>query len=174
MRYLIVSDSHGDRDILCRLVEHYRGSVDAMFHCGDSELRADDGIFDDMAVVCGNCDYDPELPGQVVRQVGPDHMLLVHGHMLGVNFGLDRLDYKMQEEGCGIAFFGHTHQLGASYENGRLIVNPGSISFPRGKYALTGGTYAVLETDEDYYEIQYYDRSMQPVSGLKVVFEREQ
>ena len=35
MLYLIVSDSHGDRDILCKLVKNYTGKVDAMFHCGD-------------------------------------------------------------------------------------------------------------------------------------------
>ena len=42
MLYLIVSDSHGDRDILCKLVKNYTGKVDAMFHCGDSELKSDD------------------------------------------------------------------------------------------------------------------------------------
>lgn len=52
------------------------------------------------------------------------------------------------------------------------MINPGSISFPRGKYASIGGTYALLETDEDYYRIQYYDRDMKPIKELKVVFER--
>lgn len=172
MLYLIVSDSHGDRDILCKLVKNYTGKVDAMFHCGDSELKSDDELFDKMIVVGGNCDYDPVFLGQAVKQVGPDRMLLVHGHLLGVGFGLNRLDFKMQEEGCGIAFFGHTHQLGASFNDERLMINPGSISFPRGKYASIGGTYALLETDEDYYRIQYYDRDMKPIKELKVVFER--
>ena len=84
MLYLIVSDSHGDRDILCKLVKNYTGKVDAMFHCGDSELKSDDELFDKMIVVGGNCDYDPEFLGQAVKQVGPDRMLLVHGHLLGV------------------------------------------------------------------------------------------
>ena len=53
MLYLIVSDSHGDRDILCKLVKNYTGKVDAMFHCGDSELKSDDELFDKMIVVGG-------------------------------------------------------------------------------------------------------------------------
>lgn len=40
MKILVVSDNHGDRDCLVDLVNHYEGQVDALFHCGDSELIA--------------------------------------------------------------------------------------------------------------------------------------
>ena len=40
MKYLVVSDNHGDRNILVEIVNRYVGMVDQMFHCGDSELKA--------------------------------------------------------------------------------------------------------------------------------------
>ena len=39
MRYLVVSDNHGDREILVKLLDKYHANVDYFFHCGDSELR---------------------------------------------------------------------------------------------------------------------------------------
>ena len=34
MKYLVVSDSHGDKAILQKLVTAYAGKVDLMLHCG--------------------------------------------------------------------------------------------------------------------------------------------
>ena len=39
MDYLIVSDTHGDRQILADIIAHYKGHVRAMFYNGDSELQ---------------------------------------------------------------------------------------------------------------------------------------
>ena len=45
MKILVVSDNHGDRDCLVDLVNHYEGQVDALFHCGDSELEPTDELW---------------------------------------------------------------------------------------------------------------------------------
>lgn len=173
MKYVIVSDSHGDRDILVKLVEKYQNEADLILHCGDSELRSNDELFTKMYVVMGNCDFDSCFDNERIIQRGPDRMFLTHGHLYGVNFGLDKLDYQMQAESCQIAFYGHTHQLYADYGQGRLIVNPGSISQPRGPYAKLGGTYAVLESSKEAYHVQYYNRQFEPVENLKAVFKRD-
>ncbi|HDU1144378.1 TPA: metallophosphoesterase family protein, partial [Listeria monocytogenes] len=39
MKLLVVSDSHSERDCLIHLKEKYKNTVDAMIHCGDSELE---------------------------------------------------------------------------------------------------------------------------------------
>ena len=36
MKYLIVSDNHGDRQILVDLLAGFSGKVDTFIHCGDS------------------------------------------------------------------------------------------------------------------------------------------
>ena len=42
MKYLIVSDNHGDRQILVDLLAEFSGKVDTFIHCGDSELQPSD------------------------------------------------------------------------------------------------------------------------------------
>ena len=57
MKLLAVSDNHGDRQILQTIFDAYRDQVDAIFHCGDSEMPVDDPLFKDVYVVKGNNDY---------------------------------------------------------------------------------------------------------------------
>jgi predicted phosphodiesterase len=60
MKYLVVSDNHGNRDVLVDLVHVWEKKIDGMFHCGDSELKEDDTLWQKFVVVKGNCDYSPE------------------------------------------------------------------------------------------------------------------
>ena len=174
MKYLVVSDSHGDKAILQKLITAYAGKVDLMLHCGDSELPATDEVFKYFKVVRGNCDYDLELQDEQFFDRGQDKILLVHGHLLGVGFGLGGLQAKMEELGANMAFFGHTHQLGGEVINGKFILNPGSISYPRGKFTALGGTFAIVETfaseNGKRIEVQYYDRKLNAVPELQVTF----
>ena len=39
---IVMSDSHGDRQIVEEIKNHYKGKVDAIFHNGDSELESTD------------------------------------------------------------------------------------------------------------------------------------
>ncbi len=39
MKIVVVSDNHGDREIIQKIVDHYEGKVDGIFHCGDSEFK---------------------------------------------------------------------------------------------------------------------------------------
>lgn len=94
MKYLVVSDSHGDKAILQKLITAYAGKVDLMLHCGDSELPATDEVFKHFQVVRGNCDYDLELQDEQFFECGQDKILLVHGHLLGVGFGLGACKLK--------------------------------------------------------------------------------
>lgn len=170
MRCLVVSDSHGDRDILVQLVNAYQGQVDAFFHCGDSELQHDDPVFDNVNVVRGNMDFDGQLPAACQVTVAGVPVYMTHGHLVGVNMGLDHLLANAKAAGARLAFFGHTHQLGVARHDGILVLNPGSISYPRGEFTRLGGTYAIVTTSDTAIDIQYYDRQMQPVPELKFHF----
>ncbi|RRK11100.1 metallophosphoesterase [Lactiplantibacillus garii] len=170
MQCLVVSDSHGDRDILVQLLNAYRGKVDAFFHCGDSELQHDDPVFDNMYVVRGNMDFDGQLPEEQHPTVSGVPVYMTHGHLVGVNLGLDHLLANAEAVSAQLAFFGHTHQLGVERHGGILMLNPGSISFPRGEFTRIGGTYAIVTTAEKAIDVQYYDRQMQAVPELKFHF----
>ncbi|MCQ2556695.1 MAG: metallophosphoesterase [Ligilactobacillus sp.] len=170
MRYLVVSDCHYDRDILVKLRDYYRGKVDAMFYCGDSELASDDELWQDFAVVTGNCDYDPGYDKVVEYRHGDDRILMTHGHLYQVNFGLNHLEELAHEKGANLVFFGHTHQLGVQKLNGVIYLNPGSISYPRGAYANLQGTYAIVDTSDQAIDVTYHTRDFAPVAKLQAHF----
>ena len=55
---IVMSDSHGERDIVVDIKKRYQGKVDAIFHNGDSELESSDSVWEGIHVVRGNCDYE--------------------------------------------------------------------------------------------------------------------
>ncbi|MBO0440222.1 metallophosphoesterase [Candidatus Enterococcus ikei] len=170
MKYLVVSDNHGDRDVLVDLAETYRGKVDKMFHCGDSELEPNDVLWNEFIVVKGNCDYDPEFPESIVEHTGIDTVFMTHGHLANVRFGLTTLAMQAAEVGATVALFGHTHEIGCEVRGNVLYLNPGSISQPRGPIQLK--SYAVIESTLDKFVVQYYGRDHKPFKELHFVFHK--
>ena len=43
-QFVVMSDSHGDYDIVKDIKDRYQGKVDAIFHNGDSELKSSDPV----------------------------------------------------------------------------------------------------------------------------------
>lgn len=89
MDYLIISDAHGDRQILEDVVNHYRGKVKAMFYNGDSELSRSDELFNDLLPVIGNMDTDPMFPDD--RDYKDDNFTAyqTHGHLVHTEVSLN-------------------------------------------------------------------------------------
>ncbi|MHC5248039.1 metallophosphoesterase [Enterococcus sp. LJL90] len=170
MKYLVVSDNHGDRDVLVDLKNQYAGKVDYFFHCGDSELAPNDELWQTFYVVKGNCDFDPEFPDRRLVDTGADRVYMTHGHLSNVRFGLNHLTYEAQENQATIALFGHTHQIGCEKHQGILFLNPGSISQPRGPIQIQ--SYAIIKSTPTQDEVQYYRRNHQMVPDLHFVFKK--
>lgn len=168
MRYLVVSDNHGDREILVDLVERYREVVDYFFHCGDSELPQTDELWTHFQVVKGNCDYGSEFAEKQVIKIEKDTIFLTHGHLFNIRFGLTQLALEAKEQGTNMVFFGHTHQIGCEVVEGILYLNPGSVSQPRGSIQIP--SYALIEHVKEQIKIQYYNRAHQPVEELAFTY----
>ncbi len=94
--------------------------------------------------VKGNNDYGLSYPNELVINAGQEQLYITHGHLQRVNFSLTLQMLTGQEKGASIVCYGHTHQLGAVYDHQMLIINPGSISFPRGEYAKLGERLQLL------------------------------
>lgn len=169
MKYLVISDNHGDRDILEEIFQARKEEVDYFFHCGDSELKSGDPIWEGVIKVQGNCDYDSGYLEEIVQETGMDKVYMTHGHFMSVKTSLTPVTLKAKEVGANIILFGHTHLLGIEYQDGILYLNPGSIRLPRGRYIDTP-TYAIIESFDDHFDVQYYDRKHQPVSELSFHF----
>lgn len=170
MKYLVVSDNHGDRDVLVDIANTYRSKVDKMFHCGDSELEPTDIIWNDFIVVKGNCDYNPEFPAAIVEETSEDTIFMTHGHLANVRLGLTTLALQAEEVNATMALFGHTHEIGCEMHNHILFLNPGSISQPRGPIQLK--SYAIIESTAATFDVQYFGRDHQPFDNLHFVFNK--
>lgn len=170
MKLLVVSDSHGDRDILIELIKTYKGKVDAMIHCGDSELAETDSVWQEMMSVKGNMDFDQAYPPVRSIEIGQEKIVWVHGHLHDVKNSMQTLVFLAKEVKAKFAFFGHTHELAAEMIDGVLVLNPGSVLLPRGAYKLK--TYAIVESDKDTIQVTYYNRLHKPIEELKRSFTR--
>ena len=170
MKILVVSDSHGDRDVLVELKELYQDKMDRMFHCGDSELEATDEIWESFVTVKGNMDDDQQLKLEQVVEVGSERFFMAHGHHHDVKFTMDPLLEAAKKAQANFAFFGHSHELGVEKRENILLLNPGSILQPRGKYTIK--TYAIIDIEKTDLTVTYYNRSHQALDDLIVHFTR--
>jgi uncharacterized protein len=141
MRIVVMSDTHGETDLIDQ-VRNSVSTVDAVFHCGDSELDTQHESLQDAFVVGGNCDWDSSFAAEVFTEVNGVKVLMTHGHLWQVKSTMLPLSYRAQEVGADVVLFGHSHLIGAELIDGMLFVNPGSLELPRGRKEKS---YAIIE-----------------------------
>ena len=160
MRILVVSDTHRNNRTFEEVIAKEE-SFDMVFHLGDAEGR--ELFLSEVAgcpfeVVLGNNDFFSRLPKERELQIGKYNILLTHGHYYYVTVGMQELRRAAKLRQFDIIFFGHTHRPVISQEDGFVLVNPGSLSYPRqeGKKC----SYCVMEIDkagEAHFTIKYLD-----------------
>lgn len=163
--FVVMSDSHYDREVIAAIKDKYLSTATAIFHCGDSELLSSDKIWSGIQVVAGNCDDDTRFPDFLFQEVEGKRVLLTHGHQFNVGFGLDRYSYFAEEKEADIALFGHIHRPVVEKINHTLYLNPGSVAQPRGDYQIK--MYACVEINEDLITVSYKDLNHQSIDGLQ-------
>lgn len=148
MKILIVSDTHGRDENLEKAV--YREEpFDYLIHCGDVEGRE---IFIEALVDCpccivsGNNDFFSDLPREEIIDLAGKKILVTHGHTYGVSGGTDGIVEAARARGCEAVLFGHTHYPEIKMQEGILVINPGSLTFPRQRGRKF--SYAVMEAEE--------------------------
>lgn len=136
MRIGVFSDSHGDISNARRFCESV-APLDCLFHLGDYAADADklSKLFACPAyTVRGNCDYRSDQPLERVVDLGGKRFLLLHSHQY---YFMDALLYRGEEVRADMVCYGHTHVPDLSADGPRLILNPGSLSRPRGGSAAS-------------------------------------
>lgn len=150
MRYLIISDTHGDVPDAIRVFQATR-DIDEIIHLGDCyrdavEISKACGV--PVTALRGNMDgeYDPD--GFEILETEWGNIFLAHGHMESVKSGYDEIVEKAMNHDCKAAFFGHTHIPDYDHLPGNFIIlNPGSLGRPVGGRK---GTYAVATIDSEF------------------------
>ncbi len=158
MKFLVISDTHGDIKKAIAIYENYT-DIDAIIHLGDTKKDADELshlIGTDVISVKGNMDngYRTDDAFKTIdTECG--RLLITHGHMQNVKSSLTNLIYLAEEHSCIAALFGHTHIAVCENINGLYLINPGSLTYP-----VPGATasYALVTTSEKGInaEIKYY------------------
>ena len=141
MKYLVLSDSHGNVDNMARAAELTK--PDGIIHLGDcwrdaEELRELSPRLP-LEQVPGNCDLGRFEALERVLILDDHRVLIAHGHTMGVKAGLLRAQYRALEQNADILLFGHTHVPLVDASARPMLLNPGAIGDPRRP------TYGVLE-----------------------------
>ena len=136
MKIIIFSDSHGDVDTMCGVVE--KENPDMIIHLGDSIIDANQlndkfpGV--KMIKVLGGIDSQKENENwiQYVDIYGK-RLMLTHGHTFiddektKTNFeGITNM-FLSDRNNADIILFGHTHEPFILCSDGKWIMNPGCI-----------------------------------------------
>ncbi len=136
MRIGVFSDSHGDISNARRFFDHL-APLDCLFHLGDYASDGDkvSKLFGcPLYAVRGNCDFRSDEPLERLVDLGGKRFLLVHGHQY---YSWNALLYRGEETHADMVLYGHTHMPDLSADGARLLLNPGSLSRPRGGSACS-------------------------------------
>lgn len=149
MNILVLSDTHGRRHAIERVLEQINFRPSAILFLGDCvrdlEFLAEDERYRDVPcyAVAGNCDgslvFPAYEPFERTLCLGGCRIVMMHGHTRGVKSSLTSALYYAAEQDADVLLYGHTH---VPYEcvisaertrNGKalLVANPGSLGDPR-------------------------------------------
>ena len=181
MKYMIVSDIHGDAECTEKFLAHFVAEGcdrliilgDILYHGPRNDLPAGyapkrvisllNAIKEKVTAINGNCDAEvdqmvldfPINPDPMTVEINGVKAVLTHGHKTDVegNFG----------GGFSLILYGHTHLLRAEKNAmGITVVNPGSTSIPKGG---NPNTFAIFDEDN---VITIYDLGKNAITSIKV------
>ena len=159
MKILIVSDTHRNQDNLIEVLEKEK-NLDLLIHCGDvegAEHEIEHYAGCDTVFVSGNNDFFSRLPREAELQIEGYKVWVTHGHNYYVSMNLETLKSEARHRGVDVVMFGHTHRPFLEITDDLVVLNPGSLSYPRqeGRKA----SYAIMEIDR-HGEAHFWLKSM--------------
>lgn len=132
-------------------------SVDVILHLGDCspDIKKFKHKFKgDIYVVDGNCDFRQEYPKEQILEFRNKKIFMTHGDLYGVKRDLNNIYYRGQEIGADIVLFGHSHVETIQKINNMILMNPGSVSLPKGR-GKSVGIIEIKENDDIEVKIEY-------------------
>lgn len=132
MKIGVIGDSHQGFQNIKSSLKHFDG-VEFIIHTGDNYedkefIQRNYNV--KVIAVKGNCDYIGDE--EVVIKINGYNFFICHGHNYNVKHHLTDLIKKAKAQRADVAIFGHTHIPYNRMEGSLLLLNPGSLSYPRG------------------------------------------
>ena len=147
MKVLIVSDTHRNEDNLIMVLEREK-NLDLLIHCGDvegAEYEIEHYAGCKTIFVAGNNDFFSRLSKEVETQIDELHVWVTHGHNYYVNANPEYIKKEARARKMDVVMFGHTHRPVVEQTKDLIVINPGSLTYPRQEGRRP--SYAVLETE---------------------------
>ena len=159
MKAIVFSDSHDRVSLMEDLTKKYLSRIDCIIHLGDctEDTAALRELGKPLFQVRGNNDYDSLYPLERTVSLAGKRIYMTHGHRQKVYWNTDVLYYTAAQEQADAALFGHTHVPYLENEGGIIIMNPGSISLPRGGNERTFG-FLTIEGGKITASVMEYSR----------------
>ena len=149
MKLLIISDTHGKEDNFDKVLKIEK-DIDMLIHLGD--LQGADAYISVMTkcpcyMVAGNNDFHTTLKNELFVDIPGHRVMLTHGHYYYVNYGYEKLIVGAKAKGADMVMFGHTHRPLELVEDDVVLINPGSLSYPRQEGRIP--TYMIMNVEDD-------------------------
>ena len=143
MKILVFSDSHGKNSLMNDIIKELHDEVMLVLFLGDCIKDFEDLSYiypnKQFISVLGNCDFNDSAPIERIVEVGGKKIFMSHGHRYGVKSGHEKIIYEAQKHNADICLYGHSHMPNNTVVNGIYLMNPGSISEPRGAEHMSYG-----------------------------------
>ena len=160
MKILIIGDTHAQDDIFLDVLSKERG-FDVLLHTGDfegSELVYRELCGTPFYPVAGNNDFFTDAPYERVIELESCRIYMTHGYRYNVFETNEGILREAARRHAQIAVYGHSHVPVAEYRDGILLLNPGSLTWPRQEGRRP--SYIVLELQSGRiksFEIRYLE-----------------
>lgn len=92
------------------------------------------------------------VPDQLLLEVNGHKILMVHGHLQGVDYGYNKLGLDAKLQGASTALHGHTHIPVCEQRGDFTFINPGSTSRPRGG---SPASFAILTVEDSFIDAAF-------------------
>lgn len=167
MKVCVVSDSHGMTERIEQVIRRHP-NMDLIIHAGDHADDAKAVLDFTVKTVSGNCDHPASAATEELFELHGIRLLVTHGHKYRVKESLLPLLYRAKEAEADIVVFGHSHVPVIIEEEGILLLNPGSLSYPRGGFRVPSYSMLDMEPLESGVEvsIRHYDLAGAPMTGF--------
>ncbi|TCT12151.1 hypothetical protein EDC18_11457 [Natranaerovirga pectinivora] len=144
MSILVISDTHGKIDNVLQIIKNNK-NIDLIIHLGDLVRDAETlEIIEEIKIeyIAGNCDFISKYPKEKIIEYKNKRIFLTHGHQYNVKWEYSTIKKTGKRQNADIVLFGHTH-IPYLDEDEIILMNPGSISSPRGGNKLSYGIISI-------------------------------
>ena len=152
-KILVVSDSHHNNQTINKILVHHP-EIEICIHCGDLQDQIETLNTKTLYLVKGNHDI-LDLPDTLIINIESTRILITHGHLQNVELSLSKITDLAIKEKVDTICFGHTHNPIKIINKDILIINPGSIKFPK-NINIFIPTYAILTINKNQQEVHFY------------------